>query len=278
MINPAPQRPPSAARRNVRVILAILLLAALLPGVLAGRELNEIIETDRHCAFYSHDTTLDEQPVPVGAVIDAYDPGGIRCGTFTVHTEGEWGIMLVYGNDPETPEDEGAEDGNPISFRIDGHPAMVVSGNVSWARDQMRAVRLAAWTYPTPTPTSTPSPTPTDTPLPTSTHTPSSTPTATAIPPTSTWTPSPTPTEEEGVCSCRGNLYRCSDFATQEEAQACFEHCLELVGYDIHRLDGDNDGVACEALPSATNTPTPPLALDSAFLYLPLILRLDTNL
>lgn len=36
----------------------------------------------------------------------------------------------------------------------------------------------------------------------------------------------------------------CADFATQEEAQ---EH---LYPGDPHRLDGDNDGVACEDLPS----------------------------
>ena len=64
------------------------------------------------------------------------------------------------------------------------------------------------------------------------------TPTATA-----TATPSTEP------CSCAGNLYDCSDFRTQREAQACYEHCLRKVGYDIHRLDGDNDGIACESLP-----------------------------
>ncbi|HEU4904775.1 MAG TPA: excalibur calcium-binding domain-containing protein [Solirubrobacterales bacterium] len=38
----------------------------------------------------------------------------------------------------------------------------------------------------------------------------------------------------------------CADFATQEEAQ---EH---LLPGDPHRLDGDNDGVACETLPHGT--------------------------
>jgi hypothetical protein len=38
--------------------------------------------------------------------------------------------------------------------------------------------------------------------------------------------------------------YDCSDFATQEEAQ---EH---LLPGDPHGLDGDNDGIACESLPS----------------------------
>ena len=57
----------------------------------------------------------------------------------------------------------------------------------------------------------------------------------------------PTPTGQ--ACSCAGDLYNCGDFATHEQAQACYEHCLATVGYDIHRLDGDGDGIACESLP-----------------------------
>lgn len=40
--------------------------------------------------------------------------------------------------------------------------------------------------------------------------------------------------------------YNCSDFETQEEAQSVYEQC----DTDINRLDGDNDGIVCEALPS----------------------------
>ena len=41
----------------------------------------------------------------------------------------------------------------------------------------------------------------------------------------------------------------CDDFSTQAEAQALYECCMAKVGYDVHRLDRDRDGVACEALP-----------------------------
>lgn len=44
------------------------------------------------------------------------------------------------------------------------------------------------------------------------------------------------------------NEYNCDDFATQEEAQAKMEEC-SVNGKDVNRLDGDKDGVACEALP-----------------------------
>jgi len=47
---------------------------------------------------------------------------------------------------------------------------------------------------------------------------------------------------------CNYNAYNCSDFDTHAEAQAVFEACGG-VNNDIHRLDGDGDGVACEWLP-----------------------------
>jgi len=43
--------------------------------------------------------------------------------------------------------------------------------------------------------------------------------------------------------------YNCDDFSTQSEAQNFFEK-VGGVGNDLNRLDGDKDGVACEALPS----------------------------
>jgi len=39
--------------------------------------------------------------------------------------------------------------------------------------------------------------------------------------------------------------YNCADFSTQPEAQQVYEEC----GTDVNRLDGDNDGIVCEALP-----------------------------
>jgi len=57
-------------------------------------------------------------------------------------------------------------------------------------------------------------------------------------------------TRRSGIpCDCSGNVYNCSDFSTQSEAQRCYEHCLKQRGYDVHRLDRDKDGIACESLP-----------------------------
>jgi hypothetical protein len=120
-------------------------------------------------------------------------------------------------------------------------------------------VRIRGWVVPSPecdvvnvtalelatAPTATVTPTPSCTPTATATceHTPPPAPTLTA-------TPSPTPTHTtQPVCDCSYNRYNCSDFATQWAAQQCFDHCWDVRGDDIHRLDSDGDGIACEALP-----------------------------
>jgi hypothetical protein len=101
--------------------------------------------------------------------------------------------------------------------------------------------------FPTDTPSSTDTPMststlfPTDTPLPTDTPQPTDT-------PRSTNTPEPTGTPV-GPYSCSEDTLNCGDFATQAQAQAAFEYCMAKVGKDIHRLDDDNNGIACEHLP-----------------------------
>lgn len=75
--------------------------------------------------------------------------------------------------------------------------------------------------------------------------------------PASTQATAPTSTpswqrEERGViftseCPCdQGDILNCSDFGIAMDAQACYMRCMDLVGRDVHRLDRDNDGGACE--------------------------------
>ena len=49
------------------------------------------------------------------------------------------------------------------------------------------------------------------------------------------------------ICSCDVDL-NCDDFTTQQQAQACFEHCMEQGLEDVHGLDNDGDGIVCESL------------------------------
>lgn len=50
-------------------------------------------------------------------------------------------------------------------------------------------------------------------------------------------------------CYCASNKYNCGDFQTHQKAQNLYDCCLQKVGTDIHRLDKDKDGSACESLP-----------------------------
>ena len=97
-----------------------------------------------------------------------------------------------------------------------------------------------------PTPTVAP-PLPSDTPFPS----PAPSPTAMATPvPTATltgwWV------ERNGIvfassCACdQGDTLNCGNFPRAQDAQACYLRCQELTGTDVHELDRDKDGSACE--------------------------------
>lgn len=47
---------------------------------------------------------------------------------------------------------------------------------------------------------------------------------------------------------CSYNKYNCTNFDTHIEAQSVFDMCKIETGYDVHKLDSDADGKACETL------------------------------
>ena len=60
------------------------------------------------------------------------------------------------------------------------------------------------------------------------------------------YSPTPTPVP---VCPCHADLFGCSDFDTQTDAQACYDYCLSQGAGDVHMLDWDKDGYACGTAP-----------------------------
>jgi len=50
-----------------------------------------------------------------------------------------------------------------------------------------------------------------------------------------------------GNCDCSHDRYNCTDFASQEDAQACYWACGTEGKGDIHRLDLNEDLVACNS-------------------------------
>jgi hypothetical protein len=107
-------------------------------------------------------------------------------------------------------------------------------------------------------PNFTPLPSPSLTPLATRRAYASQTPSIYLITPTNTFVPfvfpSATPTftripRNKSVCTCSYDRYACEDFTKQIRAQACFNFCFSLGKGDIHKLDEDHDGLACNGLP-----------------------------
>jgi endonuclease YncB( thermonuclease family) len=54
---------------------------------------------------------------------------------------------------------------------------------------------------------------------------------------------------ENPVCICTGNAYNCADFGSHSAAQSCYNYCNSKGAGDVHKLDRDADGIACETLP-----------------------------
>jgi len=53
--------------------------------------------------------------------------------------------------------------------------------------------------------------------------------------------------ELTGEDICLKDIYNCGDFATQSKAQDIFEQCGGVEN-DVHGLDKDKNGLACEGL------------------------------
>lgn len=57
----------------------------------------------------------------------------------------------------------------------------------------------------------------------------------------------PSPTQGPVLlCACVTDLYNCPAFSSTSAAQACFNFCVSQGVGDIHKLDQDHDGLACE--------------------------------
>lgn len=52
-----------------------------------------------------------------------------------------------------------------------------------------------------------------------------------------------------GSCDCSSNKYNCADFSSHADAQACYDYCKSQGEGDVHKLDANKDGNACESLP-----------------------------
>ncbi|MDZ7336302.1 MAG: T9SS type A sorting domain-containing protein [candidate division KSB1 bacterium] len=81
----------------------------------------QVTPTDEWVCFYGRNSLFHGKPIPIGTIIDAYDPNSVHCGSFTVTSPGQYGFLFVYRDNFLTEDiDEGAEPGDTIKFKING--------------------------------------------------------------------------------------------------------------------------------------------------------------
>ncbi|MBC8422478.1 MAG: hypothetical protein H8E01_00445 [Chloroflexi bacterium] len=109
-----------------RPLILLLCLACLLVAAQASQSAqptDDLHPTPWFVDFWGEQSTLNDQPLPAGAVIRAYDPRGVLAGRAEVSLSG-WYLMAVYGDDPLTELDEGAISGDTITLTINSQAAV----------------------------------------------------------------------------------------------------------------------------------------------------------
>lgn len=94
----------------------------------------DVIPTNE-AKMFGGDVYINGHLAPIGTIVDAYDPDGVHCGTFTISKpDGVYGYMPVYGDDDFSAFDDGAETGDSITFKVNGVDATptVIEGDLYW--------------------------------------------------------------------------------------------------------------------------------------------------
>jgi len=92
---------------------------------------DDVLATNQWVDFYG------VTDAPEGAVIRAIDPDGVTCGAEIVITPGEFGLLPCYGDDPDTPEDEGAVAGDVIRLVVEGRTVATGVWSASGERQEV---------------------------------------------------------------------------------------------------------------------------------------------
>ncbi len=104
--------------------LTRLVLVLLATGIVAATSHAQPIATNVWTDFGSAATTINGVPMPIGSIVQAYDPQGVLCGQVTATVAGKYGAMSVYGDDAfSAGVDEGCLVGDVVTFKINGQTA-----------------------------------------------------------------------------------------------------------------------------------------------------------
>jgi hypothetical protein len=94
-------------------------------------------------SWVSGEAEVEGFPVRAGDVVMARDRDGVLCGIFVVVQEGRYGPMPIYGDDPNTEEDEGLTEDEEIFFEINGDPVSPLGPDKPvWAEGKSLMINL----------------------------------------------------------------------------------------------------------------------------------------
>lgn len=95
------------------MVMGLFVGSILSTGTLAAEE-------RMHPTPFSMDLYGSIPGAAVGDLLTVYDADGVLCGKFTIQKDGMYGFLPVYADDPESPEDEGAEPGDALTVALNG--------------------------------------------------------------------------------------------------------------------------------------------------------------
>jgi hypothetical protein len=119
--------------RTRRSLFLIILFTLILTRYVRAEDPPPVTPTSQWVSFWSDSCYADGTPLSADAVIEAFDPQNVLCGSFRVSSSGCYGLMAVYRDDALTPEDEGAQPGDTLHFTINGiRAALLGPGAPVW--------------------------------------------------------------------------------------------------------------------------------------------------
>jgi hypothetical protein len=94
-----------------------------------------VTPTPEWVSLYCDMSYFDDMPLPLGTVIEAYDPRGNVCGRWEVSEVGRYGFMPVYANDPYSGNDIGLLPGEEITLMVNGYNVDPLGGPLFWGEN-----------------------------------------------------------------------------------------------------------------------------------------------
>ncbi|UCH83817.1 MAG: T9SS type A sorting domain-containing protein, partial [Candidatus Latescibacterota bacterium] len=95
-----------------------------------SRESVEVVPTREWISLWGDDVRIDGELITIGTAISAIDGGGVICGRCTAHEQGQFGLMAIYRDDPETVVDEGPSSSEAVTVVVGNH----VFEGVEWTQ------------------------------------------------------------------------------------------------------------------------------------------------